>query len=288
MQVDLKTHLTELGFGVVTPFTYQVRGGAVLIGATGVVNIVIAGNNDFCVTNVWVFMKTAGAEGGDFTMRDIHNNVDFQNRVMPVDTGTATRPKVPIQTIPGEPSMLSLPWIIPAGAVMEFTAFARFVGIANFDVVLDGYKLDTVRANVPYRPFVYMFNGAVNDLAANTYNEMQEILVAGPSDFYCTLVSSNWDRAAVNVDIRELLTDGTSGNVYTRKEIVGDRMWPRPYNDSFETKLPLPFIIKNGSALRRQISNVGTALERRPELFLFGWFDTRSDEQKKRSSFHVQ
>lgn len=287
MIVDLQTHLNELGFGVVTPFIYQVRGGAVPIGTTGTVRIIIAGNNDFCVTDIWVFMKAAGAEGGDFTMRDIHNNVDFQNRSMPVDTGAATLPKVPIQTIPGQPSMLTLPWVLPAGAIMEFTAFARFVGITNFDIILDGYKLDTVNGHVPYRPMVYMFNGNVNDLAANTYNEFQEILISGPSDFYCTLISSNWDRAAVGVDVRELVTDNTSGQVYSKRQIVGDRLLPRPYDDSFETSLPLPFVVKNGTTLRRQVSNVGAAATRRPELFVFGWFDTRSEEQRKRSTFNV-
>jgi hypothetical protein len=289
MIVDLQTHLDELGFGVVTPFTYQVRGGAVAIGTTGIVQIIIAGNNDFCVTDIWVLMKgVGGAEGGDFTMRDIHNNVDFQNRIMPVDTGVVDLPKVPIQTIPGEPSMLTLPWILPAGAVMEFTAFARYGGITNFDVVLDGYKLDTIGGHVPYRPMVYMFNGSVNDLAANTYNEFQEVLISGPSALYCTMLSSNWDTGAANVDVRELITDGTTGHVYSKRQIVGDRLLPRPYDDSFETSLPLPFVIKNGTTLRRQVSNVGAAATRRPEFFVFGWFDTRSDAQLKRSTFDVQ
>jgi len=289
MIVDLQTHLDELGFGVVTPFTYQVRGGAIpLIGTTVTVQIIIAGNNDFCVTDIWVFMKNLGVgEGGDFRMRDAHNNVDFQNRIMPVDTGVADRPKVPIQTIPGEPSMLTLPWIIPAGAVMEFTVTPRFGGITNFDVILDGYKLDTVGAHVPYQPMVYMFNGAVNDLAANTYNTFQEVLISGPSDFYCTLISSNWDRGAVGEEVRELVTDCTSGHVYSKRQIVGDRLLPRPYDDAFETSLPLPFVIKNGTTLRRQVSNVGINNTRRPEFFVFGWYDTRSEAQLERSTFDV-
>lgn len=288
MNVDLYTHLAELGLGVKTPFTYQVRGGTVNIGTTSAIQIVIDGANDFCVTDIWVFAKQAGAEGGDFIMRDMTNNIEFQNLIMPLDTGTVTRPKVPIQTIQGEPSMLTLPWIIPAGSVMQFTAFARYAAITNFDVILDGYKLTSKGANIPYRPFVYLFNGNVNDLAANTYNVFQEIIVAGPSDFICTLISSNWDRTAANVDIRELITNATAGDVLTRKDIVDDRVLPRPYSDSFETHFPVPIIIKNGSAIRRQVSNVGTAAERRPELFVFGYFDTRSADQKKRSSFHVQ
>lgn len=288
MYVDLLTHLDELGFGVKTPFTYSVQGGVVNIATTGTIELIIDGATDFCVTNIWVIAKNAGVEGFDFIMRDIRNNVEFQNRIMPLDTGTATRPKVPYQTIQGEPSMLSLPWIIPAGSVLQFSLYARYAATQYFDVVLEGYKLNTRGANVPWKPFVYLFNGNVDDLAANTYNVFQEVTINGPSDFICTLISSNWDRSAVNVDVRETLTDAGNGFVYFRKQIEGDRLLPRPYNDSFETTLPVPLVMPNGTVLRRQVSNYGTVAERRPELFVFGYFDTRTEEQKKRSSFNVQ
>lgn len=284
MQVDLLTHLAALGFGVVTPFTYQVRGGAVLIGTPGAVQIIIDGGNDFCVTDIFVFVKGAGlTEGADFRMRDITNNVDFQNVTMPVDTGTADRPKIPIQTVPGQPSMLDLPWILQAGTVMEFTAFARYVAIDNFDVVLNGYKLNTVGGHVPYLPYVYMFNGSVANLAADTYGVKQEIRVQGPSDFLCTCVASNWDRTAANVDIREMFMSGKTGASVSKRILQYGLALPRPYGDAFEVSFPVPWTIPNGSPLAREISNYGTANERRPELFLFGFFDKRTEAQKERS-----
>jgi len=285
MQVDLFTHLAELGFGVVTPFTYQVRGGAVPIGTAGAVNIIIDGGNDFCVTDIFVFVKGALlTEGADYRMRDITNNVDFQNIAMPVDTGTADRPKIPIQTVPGQPSMLDLPWVLQAGTVMEFTTFARFVAIDNFDVVLKGYKLDTVGGNVPYLPYVYMFNGSVADVNADTYGVKQEITIQGPSNFLCTCVAPNWDRTAANVDIRETFMIGNTGQSVSKRVLQYGLGLPRPYDDAFEVSFALPWVIDNGSSLARELSNYGAANERRPELFLFGYFDTRSNAQRARSN----
>lgn len=281
MKVDLLHHLAELGFGVVTPFTYQVRGGGVPIGTAATINIIIDGGNDFCVTDIFVFMKGAGgAEGGDFRMRDVTNNIDFQNLVMPVDTGVADRPKIPIQTMPGQPSVLELPWILQAATVMEFTAFARFGAIDNFDVILKGYKLNTVRRNVPYLPYVYLLNGNVNDVAPDTYGVFQETTVQGPSDFLCQCITSNWDRTAPNLDIRETLTNGKTGMNLSKRILQFGLCLPRPYDDSFEVSFPAPWQIPNNSALRREISNYGIANARRPEMFVFGYFDTRDDEQK--------
>ena len=284
MQVNLLRHLAELGFGVVTPFTYQVLSRTIPIGTTRTVQIVIDGGNDFCVTDIFVFMKGAGlTEGGDFRMRDITNNVDFQNVTMPVDTGTADRPKIPIQTVPGQPSMLDLPWILQAGTVMEFTAFARYVAMNEFGVILDGYKLNTVGGHVPYLPYVYMFNGSVADVGADTYGVKQEIRVQGPSDFLCTCVASNWDIAAPNVDIRESVMDGKAGNSLSKRVLQYGLALPRPYDDAFEVSFSVPWQIANGSPLARELSNYGTANARRPELFMFGFFDKRTQAQKERS-----
>ena len=281
MKVDLLTHLAELGFGVVTPFTYQVRGGGVPIGTTSTIEIVIDGGNDFCVTDIFVFMKNAGGgEGGDFRMRDSTNNIDFQNLTMPVDTGSADRPKIPIQTIPGQPSVLQLPWVLQAATVMQFTAFARFGTIQNFDVILNGYKLDTLRANVPYQPYVYLFNGPVDDIAGETFGVFQESIIQGSSDFLCFSITSNWDTSAVNVDIRETLRNGSIGQAISKRVLRFGRSLPRPYDDSFEVYFPLPWHIPNNSALSRELSNHGLVPERRPEMFVFGYFDTRSETQK--------
>lgn len=281
MKVDLLHHLAELGFGVVTPFTYQARGGGVLIGTAATINIIIDGGNDFCVTDIFVFMKDAvGGEGFDFRMRDVTNNIDFQNLTMPVDTGTADRPKIPIQTIPGQPSVLELPWILQAATVMEFTAFARFGAIVNFDVVLKGYKLNTARHNVPYLPYVYLLNGNVNDVAGDTYGVFQEAIVQGPSDFSCQCITSNWDRLLANLDIRETLTNGKTSVPLSKRILQFGLGLPRPYDDSFEVSFPTSWIIPNNSALKREVSNYGAANARRPEVFVFGYFDTRDERQK--------
>ena len=281
MKIDLLHHLTELGFGVVTPFTYQVRGGVVPIGTAATVHILIDGGSDFCVTDLFVFAKGAlGTEGADFRMRDVTNNIDFQNLTMPIDTGTADRPKIPVQTVPGQPSVLDLPWILQAATVMEFTAFARFVAIDDFDVILKGYKLSTAGGNVPYIPYVYLLNGNVNDIAADTYGVFQEAIVQGPSDFTCLCITSNWDRLAANTDIRETLTNGKTSLNLSKRILQFGTSLPRPYDDSFEVSFPAPWHIPNNSALRREVSNYGAANARRPEMFVFGYFDTRDDRQK--------
>lgn len=285
MKVDLLTHLAELGFGVVTPFTYQVRGGAVAPTTYATISIVIDGGNDFCVTDIFVFVKDIGlGEGADFRMRDRTNNVDFQNVAMPVDTGAIARPKIPIQTVPGQPSMLDLPWILQAGTVMDFTGYSRFVSIHEFDVILKGYKLDTVGGHVPYLPYVYMFNGSVADLAGDTYGVKQEITIQGPSNFLCTCVAPNWDRAATNVDIRETFMIGNTGRSVSKRVLQYGLGLPRPYDDAFEVSFALPWVIQNGSSLAREMSNYGASNARRPELFLFGYFDTRSNAQRERSN----
>jgi len=282
MKIDLLHHLTELGFGVVTPFTYQVRGGAVAPTTAATIHIIIDGGNDFCVTDIFVFVKDfGGLEGADFRMRDATNNIDFQNLVMPIDSGAADRPKIPIQTVPGQSSSLTLPWILQAATVMEFTAYSRFVAIHNFDVILKGYKLNTVRGNVPYIPYVYLLNGNVNDIAADTYGVFQEAIVQGPSDFLCTCITSNWDRLLPNVDIRETLTNGRTSLNLSKRILQFGTSLPRPYDDSFEVSFPAPWHIPNNSALRREVSNYGAANARRPEMFVFGYFDTRDGYRQK-------
>ena len=174
--------------------------------------------------------------------------------------------------------MFQLPFILNAGDRIEATLFARYVAAGIFIVVLNGYVLNTVGAPIPYLPKWYHFNGAVNDLAPNTYSVQQEVTVQGPSDFLCWCISSNWDVGAANEDVRETLTNQSDGHSYTKKQILGGGCFPRPEDTVAESVFPVPFKIRNGSVLMRDLSNFGTAATRRPELTVFGYFDLRDRE----------
>jgi len=280
MQVNLLAHLRALGFEPLYPRTYIARGGIVAIGTTSPPLDIVIGNNDFCVTDLWVLLKAgAGAEGFDLTLRNSKTDYQFSNVPTAFDTGAAAqRRTIPYQTVVGMPSLFELPFILNAGDRIEAVAFARYVASLYFDVVLNGYVLNTLGAPVPYLPKWYHFNGAVNDLAADTYSVQQEVTIQGPSDFLCWCISSNWDLGAAGEDVRETLTNQRSGHSYTKKLILGGGCFPRPQDTVAESVFPVPFKIENGSVLLRDMSNFGAAATRRPELTLFGYFDLRDRE----------
>jgi hypothetical protein len=249
------------------------------MGTAGVFEIVI-GSHDFCVTDLFVLAKGAGAtEGFDLTLRNSKTDYNFSNVPSPLDTGAVVlRETIPYQTLPGMPSMFQLPFILNAGDRIEATLFARYVAAGYFDVVLNGYVLNTVGAPVPYLPKWYHFNGAVNDLAATTFNVNQEVTINGPSDFLCWSISSNWDVGAAGVDIRESVMNEKTGQSFTRKVVQYGGCFLRPGDAVAEPVLPIPFKIPNGSVLMRSMSNFGAVPERRPEFTLFGYFDQRDRE----------
>lgn len=278
MRVDLLPHLRALGFEPLYPKTYIGRGGNVPM-VTAVTQEIVIGNNDFCVTDLWVLMKDAGGgEGGDLTIRNLTTDYDYSNVPAPMDTGIGDRPNVPLQTVPGMPSMFELPFILNAGDRIEITAYSRFVAHDYFDVVLNGYVLNTVRAPIPYLPKWYHFNGAIADIAATTFSVQQEVTIAGPSDFLCWCISSNWELGAAAVDIRETIVNQSDGHSYTKKLILHGGCFPRPYDTVAEVAFPVPFKIRNGSVLMRDMSNWGVGAARRPELTVFGYFDLRGKE----------
>lgn len=284
MQVNLLAQLRALNFEPLYPRSYIGRiipgpGGAVPIGTQGTLEIVI-GNNDFCVTDLFVLAKGPGAtEGFDLTLRNSKTDYNYSNVPSPLDTGAvAQRETIPYQTLTGMPSLFELPFVLNAGDRIEATLFARYVAADYFIVVLNGYVLNTVHAPIPYLPKWYHFNGAINDLAATTFGVQQEVTINGASDFLCWCISSNWDVGAANVDIRESLTNQTAGQSYTKKVVEFGGSFPRPGDTVAEVVFPIPFKIGNGSVLLRDLSNFGTAAERRPELTVFGYFDLRDRE----------
>ncbi len=280
MQVNLLAHLRALNFEPLYPRTYIARGGIVPMGTASPPLEIVIGNNDFCVTDLWVLLKAAGAaEGFDLTLRNSKTDYQFSNVASPFDTGAVVqRRTIPYQTVVGMPSLFQLPFILNAGDRIEAVAFSRYVAAAYFDVVLNGYVLNTLGARVPYLPKWYHFNGAVNDLAADTYSVQQEVTIQGPSDFLCLSISSNWDVGAANQDVRESLTNQNTGQSFTRKVIQYGGCFLRPEDTVAEVVFPVPFKIRNGSVLMRDVSNFGTALTRRPELTVFGYFDLRDRE----------
>lgn len=275
MKVDLRAHLQALGFHPVRRFSYVARGGGVPIGTDRDVQIVIGGR-DFCVTDLFLLFKAAGGgEGFDFRLRNETLNWDYSNRISPLDTGTADRPKIPYQTMPGSPSLFNLPFIVNARDVLTAYGFARFVAANYFDVVLTGYELNTVGAKIPYLPRWYHFNGEEYDLPATTFAVEQEVNVSGPSDFICFCVSSNWDNAAAGIDVRESLENRKTAERFTKRVMVNSLPFPRPYDTVQDVVFPVPFKIPSGSALRRVLSNHGAVPARRPELTVFGYYDVR-------------
>jgi hypothetical protein len=275
MRIDLLRSLRELGFEPVQLFSYAGRFGNIPIG-TSVTGTITIGSRDFCVTELWLLIKgVGGSEGSDFLLKNETQGWEYSNRISPIDTGTNDRPKIPYQTEPGQPSMIELPWIINAGDTLSCYGFARFGAVNYFDVVLHGYKLNTTGAHVPYWPRWYHFNGHLTDLAATTFGVEQQITVSGPSDFVCLSACSNWDTGAANVDVRESLVNRSEGNSYSRKVMLEARPLLKPYNTRQEAAYGIPFKIRNNSTLIRTVSNYGTANQRRPELTLFGYFDTR-------------
>ena len=285
MQVNLLAHLRALNFEPLYPRSYIERivpgvGGAVPLGTQGVLEIVI-GNHDFCVTDLFVFAKAIPgfAEGFDLTLRNSKTDYNYSNVPSPLDTGAVVqRETIPYQTLPGMPSMFQLPFILNAGDRIEATLFARYVAAGIFIVVLNGYVLNTVGAPIPYLPKWYHFNGAVNNLAATTFNVNQEVTINGPSDFVCWCISSNWDVGAAGVDIRESLRNEKTGQFFTKKVVQFGGCFLRPGDTVVEPTFPIPFKIPNGSVLMRDLSNFGAVPERRPELTVFGYFDQRDRE----------
>ena len=279
MQVNLLAHLRALNFEPLYPRSYIGRGGVVNIGTVGVFEIVI-GTHDFCVTDLVVLAKAVGgAEGFDLTLRNSKTDYNYSNVPSPLDTGAAVaRETIPYQTLPGMPSMFQLPFILNAGDRIEATLFARFVTANDFDVVLNGYVLNTVGAPIPYLPKWYHFNGPVANLAATTFNVNQEVTINGPSDFLCWCISSNWDVGVPGVDIRESLRNEKTGQFFTKKVVQFGGCFLRPGDTVAEPTFPIPFKIPNGSVLMRNLSNFGAVPERRPELTVFGYFDQRDRE----------
>lgn len=279
MRVNLLAHLRALNFEPLYPRSYIGRGGQVVLGTLGVFEIVI-GVHDFCVTDLFVLAKGAGAtEGFDLTLRNSKTDYNYSNVPSPLDTGAAAlRETIPYQTLPGMPSMFQLPFILNAGDRIEATLFARYVTADYFDVILNGYVLNTVGAPIPYLPKWYHFNGAVNDLAATTFNINQEVSINGPSDFLCWCMSSNWDVGAAGLDIRESVRNEMTGNSYTKKVVQYGGCFLRPDDTVAESVFPIPFKIPNGSVLMRDLSNFGAVPERRPEFTVFGYFDQRDRE----------
>jgi len=280
MRVNLLSHLRALGFEPLHPKTYIGRGGNVPI-ATAVTQEIVIGGNDFCVTDLWVLFKdVAGGEGFDLTIRNLTTGYDYSNVPSPMDTGAVVlRRTIPYQTVVGMPSLFQLPFILNAGDRIEITGFARYVAAAHFDVVLNGYVLNTVNAPPPYLPKWYHFWGVRPDwLAATTFNVDQEITINGPSDLLCWCISSNWDVGAAAEDVRETLVNQSEGHSYTKKLILDGGCFPRPQDTVAESVFPIPFKIPNGSVLMRDVSNWGAGGARRPELTVFGYFDLRERE----------
>lgn len=276
MDVALREHLALLGFEPLRYRCYAARGGGIAIGTANTLTIKIGGH-DFCITDLFVFLKNVGlGEGGDFRLRNVTDDYDYSNVISPFDTGTVDLPKIPYQTMPGSPSLLQLPWIVHAGDELSAYGFARFAAVNNFDVVLKGYELNTVGADIPYRPKWYHLNGHLYDLPATTFNIEQEVVISGQSDLICFCISSNWDRA-VGIDVRETLENRGTGEAYTKRIIEDSRVFPRPYDTVQETVFPLPFKIPNGSTILRTMSNHGAVPARRPELTIFGYYDLRKE-----------
>lgn len=276
MRVNLLAHLRGLGFEPLYPRSYIGRGGIVGIGTAGTFEIVI-GHKDFCVTDLFVLAKGAGAaEGFDLTLRNAKTDWNYSNVPSPLDTGAVPqRETIPYQTLAGMPSLFELPFILNAGDRIEATLVARFIAANYFDVVLNGYVLNTVGAKIPYVPKWYHFNGVDYNLPADTYSVNQEVTINGPSDFLCWCISSNWDVGAPGVDIRESLRNEKTGTFYTKKVVELGGCFPRPGDAVAETVFPIPFKIENGAVLFRDLSNFGAVPEVRPELTVFGYFDQR-------------
>jgi len=275
MNVDLRSHLQALGFQPIRRFSYVARGGGVPIGTAHNMQIVIGGR-DFCITDLFLLFKDAGAgEGFDFSLRNETRNWDYSNRISPIDMGVGNLPKIPYQTLPGSPSLFHLPFIVNARDVLTIYGYARYAAADYFDVILGGYDLNTVGADVPYLPRWYHFWGEQPDwLAATTFAVEQEINISGPSDFLCFCMSSNWSTAA-GIDIRETLGNRKTAERFTKRVMVDALPLPRPYNTVGEVTFPIPFKIPSGSTLLRNVSNHGAVAARRPELTVFGYFDVR-------------
>lgn len=275
MKVDLRSHLRTLGFEPIRRYSYIARGGGVPIATAHNMQIVIGGR-DFCITDLFLlFRDVGGGEGFDFSLRNETLNWDYSNLISPIDAGVGTRPNVPYQTLAGSPSLCQLPFIVNARDVLTIHGFARYAAAAYFDVILNGYDLNTVGAHIPYRPRWYHFWGHQPDwLGAATFAVEQEINVSGPSDFLCFCISSDWERAA-GIDVQETLENRKTGERFTQRVMVDSLPFPRPYDTVQEVVFPLPFKIPRGSTLRRTLSNHGAVAARRPELTLFGYYDTR-------------
>lgn len=278
MRVNLLAHLRALNFEPLYPRSYIGRGGPILVPFTAIVFEIVIGDHDFCVTDLFVLAKdVGGVENHALTLRNSKTGYNYSNVPSPMNTGTADRPKIPYQTMPGVPSVFELPFILNAGDRIEITLYT-IVGTLYSDVVLNGYVLNTVGAPVPYLPKWYHFNGAFNNVGATTFNVNQEVTINGPSDFLCWCISSGWDVGAANVDVRESLRNEKTGNSYTKKVVQYGGCFPRPYDTVAEVAFPIPFKIPNGSVLLRDVSNFGAVLAGVPELTVFGYFDQRDRE----------
>jgi len=235
----------------------------------------VIGGRDFCITDLFLLFKgPGGTEGFDFNLRNETRNWDYSNRMSPIDTSVNDRPKIPYQTMPGSPSLFQLPFIVNARDVLTAYGYARFGPADYFDVILGGYELNTVGADVPYLPKWYHFNGVDHNIAGVTFGVEQEINISGPSDFLCFCISSNWPLG-IGVDIRETLENRYTAEHFTKRVMVESLPFPRPYDTVGEVTFPIPFKIPNGSTLLRRLSNHGAAGAGRPELTVFGYFDTR-------------